>query len=156
MAVNRVRVTGMDLDDLRAYILTKPDQVTAEIADQLQEVGAEAVRDMRDTIENSTTKTGAQAMRSGQRGTAGRVRGRDEAATSGRPRVGGKSMRDRVDFNVKVNKRSISLRFGWLDGRPGYAFFQEYGTKNGVKAMHAFTNARANAEVKIKAILGKY
>lgn len=153
MAVSRVRVTGPDFNQIRELVRTRPDQVTSEIAEELREIGADAVREMRRTIENSTTKTGAAAQADGKRSTAGRVRGRDEAAASSRPRVGGKSMRDSVDQEVRVNRRSISLRFGWLNGRPGYAFFQEYGTSNGVPAMHALTNARLNADTKIRRVL---
>jgi hypothetical protein len=150
--VDRVRVRGLDFEDIRELIRTKPDQITTEVEDGLREIGADAVRDMRERIEKSTTKTGKEAARLGHRPNAGRVRGAAEAKGS-RPRIGGKSMRDSVDQEVKVNRRSISLRFGWLNGRPGYAFFQEYGTSNGVPAMHALTDAKANADVKLKILL---
>lgn len=153
--VNRVKVTGLDFETIRQRILTAPDEITTQIAEQLRQIGATAVRDMRDTIEKSVTPTGSKAMAEGKRSTAGRVRGRTEAAQSNRPRTasGGRSMKDAVDQQVKVNKRSISLRFGWITGRPGYAFFQEYGTSNGVPAMHALTDASLKANIELKKVL---
>lgn len=151
--VDRVRVRGIDFEDIRELIRTKPDQITKEIENGLREIGAQAVRDMRERIETDVTKTGLEAARRGYRPSGGRVRGAAEAKASGRPRIAGRSMRDSVDQEVKVNRRSISLRFGWLTGRPGYAFFQEYGTSNGVPAMHALTDAKLNASVKLDILL---
>jgi hypothetical protein len=155
--VNRVKVTGLDLETIRQRILTAPDQITQEVAEELKQIGAQAVRDMRERVEQSVTVTGQKAQAAGKRSTAGRVRGRAEAATSGRPRTasGGRSMRDAIDQEVRINKRSVSLRFGWITGRPGYAFFQEYGTSNGVPAMHALTDASVKAHVELKKALGK-
>ncbi len=64
-------------------------------------------------------------------------------------------MYDSVNYKVSVNAKSVSLRFGWITGRPGYAFFQEYGTSNGVPAMHALTDAKVKASVEIKNLLNK-
>lgn len=155
--VNRVKVTGLDFETIRQRIVSAPDEITVQLAEQLRIIGADAVRDMRQTIENSVTKTGQAALSEGKRSTAGRVRGKQEAATSGRPRTasGGRSMKDAVDQEVKVNRRSISLRFGWITGRPGYAFFQEYGTSNGVPAMHALTDASLKANIELKKVLRK-
>lgn len=155
MAVNRIRVTGLEFDDIRKLIRTKPDQITKDVEEGLREIGAQGVRDIRERIEEASTKTGAEAKARGDRSTSGRIRGAEEARNSGRPRVAGKSMRDHVDQEVKVNKRSISLRFGWINGRPGYAFFQEYGTSNGVPAMHALTDAKLKADIEIKLLLRK-
>lgn len=151
--VTRVKVSGPDFGEIRELVRTAPDRATQDIADRLRPIAADAVREMRTTIEQAVTKTGAAAQAKGLRSTAGRVRSREEASRSNRPRVAGKSMRDSVDQVVRVNKRTVSMRFGWLNGRPGYAFFQEYGTGNGVPAMHALTNARLNADTKVKRVL---
>ena len=139
--VNRVRVTGLDFGEIRELINKKPEQIVGDAATVLREIGADAVRDMRDTITNEDGVTKIQ-----QRGErVGRVRPQGDSSFKSRPRVAGRSMRDSVDYQVRVNKNSVSLRFGWLNGRPGYAFFQEYGTSNGVPAMHALTDAKAKA-----------
>jgi len=150
--VSRVRVHGVDFEDMRELIRTKPDKVTAEVEAVLQTIGADAVRDMRETIKDAETRTGRRQQARGKRSTAGRIRGAGEV-TASRPRYGGKSMLDSVDQKVRVNRRSISLRFGWINGRPGYAFFQEYGTSNGVPAMHALTDAKLLADIKLKILL---
>lgn len=150
--VSRVRVHGVDFEDIRELIRTKPEQVTKEVEAILQTIGADAVRDMRETVDAAETRTGRKALAEGKRSTAGRVRGANEVTTS-RPRYGGKSMLDSIDQKVRVNRRSISLRFGWINGRPGYAFFQEYGTSNGVPAMHALTDAKLLADIKLRTML---
>lgn len=151
--VTRIKVTGADFDEIRARILSAPDQVTQEIASAFEAVGAQAVEDMKQRIQDATTKTGQEQKRLGHRPTAGRVRGSSENSLKSRPRVAGRSMIDSVTYKVSTNRRSVSLRFGWLSGRPGYAFFQEYGTSNGVPAMHALTDARAKADIEIMRIL---
>lgn len=155
--VDRVRVTGLDLETVRQRILSGPDDVTAQAAEVMRQIGAQAVRDIRNTIENSPTKTGYRQAARGLRGGPGRERGKSEAAASNRPRTasGGRSMKDAVDQEVKINKRSVSLGFGWITGRPGYAFFQEYGTSNGVPAMRALTNASQKAHVELLKSLKK-
>lgn len=144
---SRVKVTGLDFGDIRELINKKPEQIKGVAADVLREIGADAVRGMRQTIETASTKTG-QAQ-----GREGRVRDKGDPSMKYRPRIGGKSMRDSVDYEVRQNQKSVSLRFGWLTGRPGYAFFQEYGTKNGVPAMHALTDARTKALAELQSRL---
>jgi hypothetical protein len=138
---NRVSVKGLDFMEIRELVNKKPGQIIGDATTILRTIGAGAVRDMRDTITNEDGVTKIQ-----QRGERkGRVRPQGDSTFASRPRVGGKSMRDSVDYQVRVNKSSVSLRFGWINGRPGYAFFQEYGTSNGVPAMHALTDAKAKA-----------
>ena len=150
---NRVRVYGLDLEGVRALVRSAPDEVAKNIAPELEKIGAQAVLDIRDRIVNSPTKTGFRAVAKGLRSDPGRIRGAAELAKTNRPRIGGKSMYDSVDSKVRINKKSVSLRFGWLDGKPGYAFFQENGTSNGVVGMGALTDARLKAEGEIQQVI---
>jgi len=123
--VNRIKVTGPDFDLIRARILSKPDQVTDEIAEAFDEVGREAVTEMQERITSLD-------------------------------RIDTKVMYDSVDYIARKNKRSVSLRFGWIKGTPGYAAFQEYGVSNRTyEPMHALTDARLSADIKIASILRK-
>lgn len=133
--VNVVRVTGMDFDQMRAFFASAPTVIGDQVEDGLREIAADGVRNMRDRIETASTKTGLA------QGRTGRV-------------VTGK-MRDSVDQQVRRNKNNVSMRFGWLNGRPGYAFFQEYGTSNGIPAMHALTDAQLEADIKVTQLLKK-
>jgi hypothetical protein len=153
--VDRVYVTGMDFEQMRELIRTKPDQVTDQAAEALRIIAADGVRNMRQTIQGAVTKTGETQMRLGYRATPGRVRGRGEPSLRYRPRIAGRSMLDSVDQEVKVNKRSVSMRFGWLSGRPGYAYFQEFGTSNGVEGMHALRDAKVQAELDLMKAMRK-
>jgi len=137
MAINRIRVTGIDLETMRERILSKPDEVTDEIYGKLNNVGDEAVVEMKDIITNSPTPTGVA---------------RAAAGGNGPGRIDTGEMINRVEQITRKNKRSVSLRFGWLYGRPGYSFFQEYGTKF-IEGMHALTDARSHADIKVAQIL---
>ncbi len=44
--VTRVKVTGLDFDEIRDLIRTKPDQVTQQIANGLDQIGQDAVADI--------------------------------------------------------------------------------------------------------------
>ena len=149
---SRVKVTGLDFNQIRDLINLKPEQIAGDVEELLREVGADAVRDMRTTIQSAAAAT-ATGRANGR--PTGRVRNRGEASLRYRPRIAGRSMLDSVDYEIRRNKNSTTLRFGWITGRPGYAFFQEYGTNNGVQGMHALTDAKAHADVKIKRALGK-
>jgi hypothetical protein len=150
---SRVRVYGLDLEGVRALVRSAPDGVANNIAPELEKIGQQGVQDIQDRIINSPTKTGIKAVAKGLRSDPGRIRGAEELKNTNRPRIGGKSMYDSVDSKVQINKRSVSLRFGWLDGKPGYSFFQEHGTSNGVPAMHALTDAKAKAEGEIQQVI---
>lgn len=136
--VNRIKVTGPDFDTIRERILSAPDVIADQVLAVFDEVGSEAVDEMKDTITNASTKTGAARVAAGGNGPG---------------RIDTGKMIDAVSYIARKNARRVSLRFGWLYGRPGYAFFQEYGTSNGVPAMHALTNARVHADIKIKRAL---
>jgi len=47
-------------------------------------------------------------------------------------------MRDSIKWTGrKLGNGNYRFEFGWLNGTPGYAIFQEQGTKNGVRAMNS-------------------
>jgi hypothetical protein len=119
-------------------MLSKPGQVTQDVAEALREIAGQGVRDMRQSVITSTTKTGRARAALGQ-GEPGRI-------------VTGK-MLNSIDQKITVNKNSVTMNFGWLNGRPGYAFFQEYGTSNGVPAMHALTDAQVKARIELRRVL---
>lgn len=86
----------------------------------LQQLAAEGVDVMKNYIEYDPkvrTKTGEA------RGAKGRVKTGE--------------MRDAVKWSGGKVGKNYRFDIGWLDGRPGYAIFQEVGTKNGVKAMES-------------------
>lgn len=149
MTVSRYRTTGSDFKTLRALIYSRPGVIAEKVANELENIGAFAVDTMQDTIERSTTKTGAAQQAKGLRSTAGRIRGDAERKADKRG-PNGKSMIDSVSYKVNRNirtsttsraKNNLSLRYGWLNGTPGYVWFQEHGTSNGVKGMNALGEA---------------
>lgn len=54
----------------------------------------------------------------------------------------------------KIGKGKYRFEFGWLDGRPGYAIFQEQGTKNGVRALNSLDYATNFAKQELR-LLGQ-
>jgi len=136
--VNRIKVTGKDFETMRVLIQSKPNQISVKVREGLRLIAAQGVRDMRETVKNSTTKTGLARAARGE-GQAGRI-------------VTGK-MLNVIDQEIRTNKNRITMRFGWLNGRPGYSFFQEYGTSNGVPAMHALTDAKLKASIEVDQLL---
>lgn len=130
--VSRDRVSGLDFKDFRQFLTTQPGVISDRVADKLEVVGEQGVELMRDVINKSVTPTGSAAQAAGLRTTAGRVRGPAERKAAG---ASGKSMYEAVTYRVNRNTNNITLAIGWLSGRPGYAFFQEYGTSNGVQGM---------------------
>lgn len=121
------------LKNIKAGIKAGPDIVTSEgfnYFSRMQAWSAQAYRDTKDYIKNqAVTPTGLQR---------GNPKGRYETgemyrAFKGTPGGGRTSSQPRG--------RGVKLKFffemGWLDRMPGYTLFQEYGTKNGIKAMDA-------------------
>jgi len=77
---------------------------------------------MLNIIDNASTPTGQR------RGSQGRNKTGD--------------MRKGVWARVsKVSDGKYRAEVGWLTGRPGYAIFQEHGTRNGIVAMNALQAA---------------
>jgi len=69
-------------------------------------------------------------------------------------------MRDNFKASVvSIQARTkYSVTLGWLDGRPGYAIFQELGTSNGIKAMGAvrFTAEFFRLEMQLSGSTGNF
>lgn len=66
----------------------------------------------------------------------------DSKGNKRRGRVDTGFMRDSVKWSGrKLENGNYRFEFGWLEGKPGYAIFQEQGTKNGVQAMNAIAYA---------------
>lgn len=128
--VNSIRVKGVGFEDIRAWLLRLPDTVTEQSANRLEVIGVEAVESIRNTIDTANTATGQAEGRQGRNKTF--------------------EMRRKVTFQVRRNKRSTSLRVGWLDGRPGYAWFQEHGTSNGIEGMKSIEKAQYETEDKLR------
>lgn len=124
----RVKTERQQFNAVRSIIRTYPEKVANEIYfPQLRQIAENGKEYMRYIILASDTATGRK--RAGQGG-------------NGPGRVNTGLMYDSVRARVNQNKNSFSALVGWLDGRPGYAIFQELGTKNGVKGMEAVQQAQ--------------
>jgi len=60
-----------------------------------------------------------------------------EMAVSARSRVDTGLMRHMADAVLTVRGDVFELNFGWWEGAPYYAPFQEFGTRNGIQPMLA-------------------
>lgn len=62
-----------------------------------------------------------------------------------------------TDGGRRTSANRYDFKIGWITGEPGYSIFQEYGTKNGVKAMHTMLYVREFIldEMKLRASGGK-
>lgn len=60
-----------------------------------------------------------------------------EMAVASRSRVDTGLMRHMADSLLHVRPMSYELLFGWDEGAPYYAPFQEFGTRNGIEPMMA-------------------
>lgn len=94
---------------------------------QIQRIAFDARRLIVEIIEESETPTGQRRAASGQ-GRPGRVDSEDML----------KAVWARIS---KVGDKSYRMDVGWLEGKPGYAIFQEHGTRTGIKAMNALNRA---------------
>lgn len=92
---------------------------------KIQGIVAQARRIMIQTIDESVTEKGIERSRKG--GKPGR-RDTDKMRDS----VWAKAYKEGTRYRAEV---------GWLDGRPGYAIFQEHGTRNGIVGMDALRKA---------------
>lgn len=124
----RVKTERQKFDAIRSIIRTWPTEVAREVYfPELEKIANNGKEYMRYIILASETDTG---------------RARAAQGGNGPGRVDTGTMYDSVRARVNVNKNSFSALVGWLDGRPGYAIFQEHGTKNGVKGMEAVQQAQ--------------
>jgi hypothetical protein len=124
----RVKTERQKFDAIRSIIRTWPQEVAKEIYfPELEKIAENGKEYIRYIILASDTDTGRRRANNGGNGPG---------------RVDSGTMYDSVRARVNVNKDSFSALVGWLDGRPGYAIFQEHGTKNGVKGMEAIQQAQ--------------
>lgn len=108
----------------------------------LQSLTAEAARVMKDYIASSAVST-----------DTGQAQGREGRVKTGTMKDGIKSNASGGRGGIKQNNKYLFL-FGWLDGTPGYAIFQEWGTRNGITAMNSQRYAAEWARKELKS-LGK-
>lgn len=124
----KIKVPASDFNKVRVKIATWPEEVAAEVyRPQIKAIARAGAAYIKQIIEREETDTGRERARRGGNGP-GRVKtGKMINAVSSRAR-------DRAGGGV-------SATAGWLTGEPGYAIFQEMGTKNGVEAMDAIGQA---------------
>lgn len=134
----RVKVPTQQLNSTRNIIRAWPQKVAAEVYyPKLTQIAQEGRDYMRYIILAASTPTGVK--RQGQGG-------------NGPGRVNTGQMFDSVRYRVRQNKYNYSATIGWLDGKPGYAIFQELGTKNGVVGMNAVAQANEYMLSEIRAL----
>lgn len=139
----RVKVPANQLDTVRSKIRGWPEEVAREVYwPALQQIAASGAEYIRFIILASETETGKR---------------RAAAGGSGPGRVDTGDMFDQVGYRNRVTAGGFSSFVGWVNGRPGYATFQELGTKNGVKAMNAIGQAQEYMLSQIRALAkGQY
>jgi hypothetical protein len=119
----RLKGDGKALTKMAARISQAPDEIFVKYYyQQVVRIVFQARKLMLKTIDESTTPTGAARARRG--GEPGRI-------DTGK-------MRKRVWARAnKTGAGRYRADVGWLDGIPGYAIFQEHGTRGGIVAMNA-------------------
>lgn len=139
----RIKAPARDFDAVRAKIMGWPEEVAREVYwPQMEAIAQEAREYIRFIILQKETATGQARAAQGGNGP-------------GRVKTG--KMFDLVRARVRARKQGFSAFVGWLDGKPGYAVFQELGTKNGVEAMEAIHSAREYMLSQMKALqAGRY
>lgn len=117
----RIQTEMENRNAVRNKIMGWPNEVAQEVYwPELQKIGRSAVAFQRDILLRSTTRTGEERAQHGGR--------------PGRYKTGDMYKAIRMRANKRANN-AFTLFVGWQDGKPGYAIFQEHGTKNGVEAM---------------------
>lgn len=122
----RVKTEQRHIDSVVSTIESLPDEIFVKYYYQkLRGIAARGARTIRHIIDTDTnTKNFEERGKVGRNGATGR-------------------MRDGVGWEVKkIGQHHYTFRVGWLDGTPGYAIFQEQGTKRGVQAMNAIAQAQ--------------
>lgn len=121
----RVKVNANDFDYVRTKIEGFPDEVSKELIEpairKIAAEGAEMIRQLVETDKNT--------------------RKYEETGIEGR--MDTKLMRNSVRYYYRNRKKNgFSLFVGWERGLPGYAIFQEQGTKAGVRALNSIPQAQ--------------
>lgn len=139
----RVKTEKNKMRNVQTRITGWPEEAFVKYYFQaLQQLTSEAARVMKEYIASNavSTETGQAQGREGRVKSGAMVDGIKTNASGGR---GG----------IKQNNKYLFL-FGRLDGTPGYAIFQEWGTQNGIKAMNSQRYAAEWARQELKS-LGK-
>lgn len=123
----RISSDGKEIKKLAAAVVRKPEEILVKYYfQQVQRIAFEARRLMIKIINEAETETGRRRALKG--GKPGRIE-------TGR-------MVEKVWARAyKTGSGGIAATVGWLDGRPGYAVFQEHGTRGGIVAMNALRAA---------------
>lgn len=120
----RVKTEASKFDAVRSKIMGWPEEVAKEVYwPMLEQIGLEGKAFIQQII---ATDQNTKKFREG--GGEGRIK-------SG-------LMYRSVKSRARERKNGFSLFVGWIDGRPGYSIFQEYGTRNGVVGMDAIGQAQ--------------
>ncbi len=121
------RKQGGGLYQMAARISRAPEEIFVKYYYQkVQKIAFEARRIILNTIDESVTAKGIARARNG--GKSGRE-------------VSGKMKKGVWARAYKASANRYRAEVGWLDGRPGYAIFQEHGTRNGIVAMDSLRKA---------------
>lgn len=139
----RIKVPGNNLNAVRSKIRGWPEEIAEEIFwPALEQISAEGADFIRFIILAAETETGKKRAALGGNGP-------------GRVKTG--TMFDMVGYRNRKTKNGFSSFVGWVNGRPGYAIFQELGTRNGVKAMDAISQAQEFMLMKLRELAkGQY
>lgn len=135
----RIRTERGKMMHMKNRIMGYPEEaMTKYYFQQLQSITASAADVMKNFIEydrSVRTPTGEARKARGGNGP-----GRKDTGTM----INGITWR-----GEKISDAKYKFEFGWLNGEPGYAIFQEHGTKNGVRAMHALEYAAQFARTEL-------
>lgn len=123
----RMKTEAQNFNAVRSKIMGWPIEVLDNVyRPALEGIAAGGVAYIRSVIDTSTTPTGQRRRARGE-GEAGRIE-------TGR-------MKQMVRARIRPRKDGFSMFVGWIDGRPGYAIFQELGTAQ-IEAMNAIPQAQ--------------
>ncbi len=155
----RVKAPARDFEKIRTKITGWPDEVMVKVyLPQIRAIAAQGRDYIRMIIDKSTTETGIARANAGGNGP-GRV------DTGDMRRAVGSRTEERAGNKFAMfigwvgNGAKLSRRGGdrSTTGSPGYAIFQEHGTKNGVEGMEAIGQAEVFVITKLRALAsGKF
>lgn len=135
----KVKTEAAEFNKVRTKILGWPEEVAKNVYwPELEKIGREGVALIRQIILTSETTTGRERARRGGDGP-GRVKTRkmyNSVTSRARERQG----------------NAFSLFVGWIRGEPGYAIFQEQGTRTGIAAMNAVGQAEVYMLERLRAV----
>lgn len=127
----RVKTEARNLNAVRSRIEAWPDEVAQDIYyPAIKAIAGEGLTYMRGLIEHSRTNPSG-----GRKNGSYTVRG--GSGQYARKRSGDMLRGTRVEN--RQGKKSLVSTVGWVRGQPGYAVFQEFGTKNGIVAMDSIS-----------------